>query len=199
MNLSAPFSSPALITLKIKVLEWFKGLNTRERLIVALAPLLVLAFVIPQIVGKINTSFARQTRFIGDAERDRKQVLQLLGRYASLKAKREAVQQQYKAVEMKDNVLSHLETLLKSKAGISTTTPGVTLKELPAIKVGTNYEQIPYSIRFPINNMSALVTFLEALVGGDQPLVLKKLEFRKSAPDNLTIDLEVVNIRELES
>ena len=171
---------------------WFNNLSSRERLVVIVAPILLLAVFVPRIFENISLAFSRQSRAVIDAERDRKQVLLTLSRYASLKARREAIEREYKEVEIKEGVLSYLESLIKSKAGVTHDL----LKELPVVKVGTNYEQAPFAVRFSIGNMNALVAFLDELVAGAHPLMLKKLDLKKASPDKLSVDLEVVSIRE---
>ena len=62
-------------------------------------------------------------------------------------------------------------------------------------KLGSNYEQSPFSIRFTTTKLSKIVALLEELTQGQSSLLLTKLDISKSRrADKLTVNINVSSI-----
>jgi hypothetical protein len=171
----------------------FVGLSSRERGLILVASIAVGCMGLYQIYEPVNALFLSQNQRISSLEENVKALGPSLERYAKLRARKDIIEQEYREVEFKEGALSHLENLVKSKAGIST---GFTIKDSPPKEFGGDYEQTSFSIKFTTSNLPSLIEFLRELAYGTRPMILGRLDIQRSRfAERLEVDLEVSSIR----
>lgn len=172
--------------------QYFATLSSRERVLVAICGVAVLVSALYLIYAPIEESFAAQERELNDATLKLQNVAAALTRYQKLRARREEVEREFREVEISEGALSYLEELVKTKAGVLN--PQINPRDIRDF--GSQYEQAPFQIRFPIVDLTRLVQFLETLVKGPKPFILASLDIkRRPAGDSLDVELEVSSIR----
>ena len=184
-----------LTQLKKNAAEYFKKLSKREKTIITVAVCMGFVTVGYQIYQPVRIAFESQSERLTGVQRDMESVSLALARYSKLKARQQAIENAYKEVEIKEGALSHLENLVRTKAGI---TSGFTIKDKPVREFGGGYEQAPFSVRFVITDLPRLVDFLKEIVVGQRPLILANLDVtRRPAGDSVEVEMEVSSIRKI--
>ena len=134
---------------------------------------------------------AQETRYDETAQQ-LQYVAAALSRYQKLQVRRDEIERDFREVEIEEGALSYLEDLVKTKAGV--VNPQISPRDIRDF--GSEYEQAPFLIRFPIVDLNRLVQFLEELVQGKKPFILASLDIkRRPAGDSLDIELEVSSLR----
>jgi type II secretory pathway component PulM len=178
--------------LSLAATRYFSKLSARERVLVAICGFAVLASALYLVYAAIEESFANQERELNDTTLKLQNVAAALTRYQKLRARREEVERAFREVEISEGALSYLEELVKTKAGVLN--PQINPRDIRDF--GSQYEQAPFQIRFPIVDLARLVQFLETLVKGPKPFILASLDIkRRPAGDSLDVELEVSSIR----
>ena len=155
----------------------------------------VAAMAIYQIYEPIRAAFQAQSEQLASIEESMKSVGPNVERYLKLKQRRDAIEEEYKEVEFKEGALSHLENLVRTKAGI---TSGFTIKDNPPREFGGNYEQTLFSIKLTTTNLQTLIDFLNETINGQRPLIVSKVDIQKSKfADRLEVDVDASSIRRL--
>lgn len=173
----------------------FQALTQREKAIIVLAVSVALFMLCYQIYEPIRRVFREQADQLVALEGSMKTVAPGIERYVKLRARRDGIEEEYKEVEFKEGALSHLENLVKGKAGV---TAGFTIKDNPPKEFGGNYEQTLFNIKFTTTNLESLVEFLRELTYGAKPLVVSKVDIQKSKfADRLEVDVDASSIRRL--
>ena len=176
--------------------EQFSKLSRREQGIVAAGVLFVVAMCCYWIYLPISESFAEVNKHFLDAQIRAKASAGALERYLKLKARKDAIETQYREVEFKEGALSHLENLIRNKAGIAS---GFTIKDGQPRPFSGVYEQLPISMKFSTTNVPALVDFLKEIVHGTRPLILSRMDISKPRRgDRLDVDIDVSSLRKAE-
>lgn len=180
----------------LKALQsYLSKLTTRERLLISLAGFAAASIGVIQVFGAVSEEFAIQERALARAKSEQQEVLEKLARYSQLKVRREAVEERFKEVEIKEGVRSQIENLMRTKANV---TGGYTIKDGPVSEFGGNYELAPFSVRFTVQSLPGLVAFLEELVHGPRPLVLSELDLKRPRTgERIDVSLEVSSIRKI--
>lgn len=172
--------------------QYFAKLSGREKILVLVAAIGILFSGAYLIYSPIEEAFLEQSRQLEDTARNLQNVSAALARYKKLGARREEVEREFREVEIAEGALSYLEELVKTKAGVLN--PQISPKDMRDF--GSEYEQAPFLIRFPIVDLARLVQFLETLVNGPKPFILASLDIkRRPAGDSLDVELEVSSIR----
>ena len=174
--------------------QWHK-FSRREHAMIAGAAL-VLVFTLCYLVYEpIQDAFDAQAVALAEAQGRTRTIGGTLEGYLKLKARRDLIESRYREVEFKEGALSHIENLIRTKALV---TSGYTIKDNTPRPFGGSYEQVPYSVRFQISSLSALLDFLKEVVHGPRPLILSRLELQKSRiGDRLDVDLDVSSLRKI--
>jgi len=189
-----PAPTGGLADLPERTARYLSNLTIRERAIMALLVAGLVLFGLYEFVARIQAVFAEQTVRLAEAETATKKVSENLGRYVKLKAHRDAIEREYRGVEIKEGVYAHIETLVRTKLGVSS---GFTIKDNPAKDIGRNFEQTTYVLTFEVVALQPLVDLLRELVDGPRPLLLSRLEVSKTTRgDKLKVELDVVSIKE---
>lgn len=171
----------------------FAALSGRERSLIVLC-LVAIGFIgLYQIYEPIDAAFRAQAQKLAQIEANVKALGPALERFAKLRTRRDAIEQEYREVEFKEGALSHLENLVKVKAGVNA---GFTIKDAPPKEFGGEYEQTTFSIKFTTSNFPALIDFLRELTHGTRPMILGRLDVQRSRfAERLEVDIEVSSIR----
>jgi len=178
--------------LKLRVKSEFSKLSGREWGLVAagVATLLFIAVYLvgEWVVGSLGAQAARMQRL----EDSMTSLPARLDTYGRLKARREGIENQFRAVEIKEGALSYLENLIRNKAGVAS---GFTIRDLSARPFGGDFEQVPYSVKFTSSNLTTMIEFLKELIHGKQPFIVSKLDLQMNRTlDSLEVDLDVSTI-----
>lgn len=173
----------------------YQGLTAREKIIIIVALIVAVFIALYQIYEPIRGSFQNQQERITALEASMKNAGLSIERYIKLKARRDKIEQEYKGIEFKEGALSHLENLVRTKAGVSS---GFTIKDNPPKEFGGNYEQTLFSIKFTTTSLDSLLNFLKELANGPRPLIISKIDVQKSRfAERLDVDIDATSIRRL--
>lgn len=179
--------------LQEKIKEWFTSLSEREKGMVLVAVIVTLMVGIENVYTPINERMTKQAKELDRLNKELQALPYALERYTKLQASKDLVEREFKGVEMKEGALAYLEGLVKTKAGIA---EGFTIRDRTVRKFSEKYEQVPFAVNFRITDFPRLITFLEALTGGEQPLIVSQIELTRSRKaDNLDVKIEVSSIR----
>lgn len=177
------------------VREYLKKLSKREKVIILVAGVMVIGTLIYSIYQPMERAFEEQQVKIDDTAQELERTTIALARYAKLKTKRDEIERSNREVEFSEGVLTYIEELLKTKAGV-VSNPQINPREPKPF--GEMYEQAPVSVRFPIVDLKRLTEFLEELVYGKKPLILSSVEIRRRpAGDSVDVELEVSSLRKV--
>jgi Flp pilus assembly pilin Flp len=173
----------------------FHALTLREKAIIAVAVAVAIAMLLYRIYEPINRIFTSQNDRIATLEAQLKALPPSIERYAKLKARRDAIEEEYKSVDFKEGALSYLENLVRNTDGVQ---PGFTIKDNPPKEFGGNYEQTLFQIKFISTNLESLVNFLKEVIHGSRPLIISKIDIQKSKyADRLEVDIDASSIRRI--
>ncbi len=169
-------------------------MSMREWILIALASLVIVCIALIEIYGAVASYFEDQSVRLTQLETRLGSTNSHLQKYLDLKARRDAIESRYREVEIQEGALSHLENLIKTKAGIA---QGLfTIRDSPASPFGGNYEQLPFMVKFNTTNLQALVDFLREVTEGPKPLVLSRLDLnRRRGSDRLDVEVALSSIR----
>ena len=168
-------------------------LSGREIGLVAIAALAVVVIAGWTVAESVLESFNQQSIRIASLEESLKLLPSRIETYARNKAKRDAIEEQYKGIEIKEGARSYLESLVRDRAGVAT---GFTIKDASGGSFGKDYEQTIYTVKFTTANLQGLVDFLRELSFGKNPLIVGRLKIDMSARnDTLQVEIDVSSIK----
>lgn len=169
-------------------------MSTREWGLISVAGAAIVIVLALEAYGQIAAYFNEQALRLNQVEARLGETTNSLQKYLDLKARRDAIESRYREVAVQDDAVSHLENLIKTKAGIQ---QGLfTIRDSPANPFGGNYEQLPFSVKFNTTNLQALVDFLREVTEGPKPLVLSRLDLnRRRGSDRLDVEISLSSIR----
>ena len=173
--------------------EIYVALSPREKnlLVGGVSVLLIISVMI--VNRPISSRFEEQSLELIKVQQDAHNIANELNRYQRLIQRRAEIEQDFKSVEIREGALSHLEGLIRSKAGIEQ--GQFTIKDQPPKPFGNQYEQAFFTVNFNTTNYPRLIDFLEELVDGPKPLVIKRLDLKRSrGGDRLEVELEISSI-----
>lgn len=194
ISISKSLSLSSLNNLGELAKRYITGLSARERVLLIAAIIVVVVLAISSIVPAISQAFSKQSADIEAFNKQMSLVVESLGRYSKLEARRKEIEDAYREVEISEGILTYLEQLIKSKAGIE---QGHSINPRETRPFGNKFEQASVTVKFTIVDLKRLVQFLEELVHGSKPFILGRLEIkRRPAGDSLEVELDVSSIRE---
>ena len=172
-----------------------KQMSGRERAALGVLALFVVGLVMQQLFSSIDGAFAEQQARLEKANGDRKALPFVLDRYLKLESKKKAIEQAYKEVQVVEDPLAQLESLLKSKSSVDKT---FSINDVAPKRFGGSYEQHSFAVRFSIMDYPQLVELLKELVTGPKPFMLKNLRITKTrGGQRLEVDLDVSSIKRI--
>lgn len=185
---------------KLKILEArqqvvsaYVKLSSREKIGVWVAALVVVYFAFDMIYAPLAASFDKQVFELQKVDQDLKTVTIQLARYRDLKQRFSVIEEQFKKAPPAEGVLSYIDSLLSSKAQLRS--GQYSIQPNARRPLGEQFEQLPFTIKFDITDLAALVTFLKELIHGDKPLLVTRLDINKSRRlDKLSVLIDVSSI-----
>jgi hypothetical protein len=191
MNIKQQFSRITPLIAKAKTS--YDNLSAREQKLLLGGVAVMIIIGILMVMQPISSLFSEQALELAKVEQEARNIGSELTRYQRLVDRRKEVEQEFKSVDLKDGALSHLEGLIRDKAGISQ--GAFTIKDQPPKSFGNGYQQTFFTVNFSSTDYARLIDFLQELVDGAQPLVLKRLDVKRSrSGDKMDIDLEISSI-----
>ncbi len=188
-------NSATTSAIKKQLGDYYKKLSGREKVIIAVAILMILISIIYPLQQEIRSAFSAQDRTWSELEDESKKVAASLARYAKLKNRQAAIELSYKEVEIKEGALSYLENLVRNKAGIAS---GFTIRDRPPREFAGSYEQTPFTIKFVITDYPRLIEFLKEITHGQHPMLLAGINVKKRpAGDALEVEIDVSGVRKI--
>lgn len=173
--------------------ELYNSFSPRERSLMAAGLAVFVLIVVLAITRPIATLFSEQALELMQAQQNVRDMAASINRYEKLLQRRAEVERAFQSVEIKEGTTSHLEGLIRNTAGIDQ--GGFNIKAQSPKPFGKEYQQTFYSVNFSTTDYGRLIDFLKELVDGPKPLVLKRLDIKRSrSGDKLDVDLEVGSI-----
>jgi hypothetical protein len=191
MNIKLQLSRIAPLIAKGKAA--YDNLSGREQklLLGGIAVMIIIGVLV--VMQPISSLFNEQALELSKVEQEARNIGSELARYQRLVNRRKEVEQEFKSVDLKDGALSHLEGLIRDKAGILQ--GAFTIKDQPPKSFGNGYQQTFFTVNFSSTDYPKLIDFLQELVDGAQPLVLKRLDVKRNrSGDKMDVDLEISSI-----
>ena len=190
---------PQLEKYRTAAVAWATKLSKRERLLIGLPiPIVLVILIYSLLYSPIAEAFATQQQEVEAAQLEIKSVALLLEKFKVLRSRRQELETRYREIEIKEGGLTLLESLIRAKLDPP---PGsFTIKEggAPSREFGGNYEQQNFVVDFTTGDLGKLVGFLQEVVHGSKPLILKRLEMRKQG-ERLHVVLDVSSIRRIKN
>ena len=185
--------------MKQKIIDIISGLSARERIMAALAFLVLLGMGLYSLVEPINTALKSRQQELKKSKDSLALLPNQLEKYYLLNARQSEIEKRYKEVTFPEGVLSYLESIIKEKGGIEKTTD-YKINQQSARGFGGRYVQEPFRIELYLQSEESLAKVLYELVRGPRPLVLSRLNI-KSTPNKsrLIVNLEVSSFRRSDS
>ncbi len=185
---------PRVVAVRSLVVTEYRKLSGRERGIIGLLVVVAAGMGLWGIYEPIARRFDDQWTRLEKTLETVQTSSASLERYLKLKSRRDMIEREYRGVEIKEGAYAHIENLIRTKLGLST---GFTIKDSSPKSMGGNFEQITYTVKFPIPALQPLVDLLKEITTGERPLLLSSLEVVKNRRgDSLDVTFEVVSIRE---
>ena len=178
-----------------KIKSIYAERTSREKLLF-IAGMLVIAFLlIDGAVAPVMTRFRTQKSTLTKLRQDYAGVPVILETYLGLSQRRELIENKYQEVSFEEGVLSHIEKLIVDVAKIENRTD-FKIDSLSERQFGGNYVHEPLRIELTSTSLEDLSNFLGELVRGERPLVLTRLQLKKSkSTSKLVVQLDVSNFR----
>ena len=191
--------NPTIDKYRTAAVAWVTKLSKRERMLIGLPiPIIVVIFLYSVLYRPIADAFASQRVELEAAQLEIKTVAVMLEKFKTLRARRQELETRYREIEIKEGGLTLLESLIRAKLDPP---PGsFTIKEggSPSREFGGSYEQQNFIVDFTTGDLGKLVAFLQEVVHGPKPLILKRLEMRKQG-ERLHVVLDVSSIRRIKN
>ena len=147
------------------------------------------------IVTPVTKQFKIQKRELAKLRQEYASVPTVLETYLGLSQRRELIEKKYRGVSFEGGVLSHIEKLVVDVAKIENRSDFKIVSK-PEKEFGGSYIHEPLRIELTTTSMEDLTNFLGELVRGERPLVLTRLQFKKSnTTSKLAVQLDVSNFR----
>ena len=177
-----------------KARDYYLKLSQREKMFICLVLIVAAVIGLYEASVPVVDAFEAQSMELIKSEENLGTAAREIARYATLKSRRDEIENLYKAVEIKEGIKTHLENLIKTKAGV---TDQFKIKEGIVKDFGDKYQRASFTVEFTITDLPRLVEYLKELVQGPKPLALTSLKLTKRpAGDALDVVLEVSSIRE---
>ena len=187
-------AQPRVAAARAAVVAEYQKLSRRERTIITLLGVVAGCMGLWMAYEPIGQRFDEQWIRLEKATETVRTSSASLERYVKLKSRRDMIEREYRGVEIKEGAYAHIENLIRTKLGLSS---GFTIKDSSPKSMGGNFEQITYTVKFPVPTLQPLVDLLKEIVNGQRPLLLSSLEITKTRRgDLLDVSFEVVSIRE---
>jgi hypothetical protein len=174
--------------------EQFLKLSMRERMMVVGCCTVVAIFgTLYFATDVISPAFATQKTVLEKSDLQAKEVPGLLGRYAELLNKKKRLEEQFRTNNVDLDAPSYVESIVKKHTKID----GNTLRISPSgqpIELGANFEQEAYSVSFRTQEMKDVVDFLERTASGPQPLLITRIEVKRTGT-SLSTSITLSSIR----
>jgi hypothetical protein len=182
-----------IASIRSQITSRLQALTEREQKIVILCVVVLVIAAVGWVGQTASEAFDDQASRIAKAELQLSKLASEIVQYTKWKQKKDAIEERYRRVEIKEGVPSHLENLVRTKAEI---TRGFSIKDLGVREFGREYQQEAYTIAFATANLESLVGFLKELSFGSRPVLLSQLDIEMPAHRSaLDVRLEVAAIR----
>lgn len=180
---------------KQKIISFIAKLNRRERTFAVLAILVIVVMVGSSAIEPIQKIFSAQSAILKKSQDELALVPTQLERYIKLDLRQSEIEKKYQSVEFKTGVFSYMESLISSTTGV-TSSKDYSIKPLPPSDFGGSYIQEPWRIEVHVTAFDKAVEFVKEIARGKHPLVLTRMNFKKS-PNNsrLTVQVDVSNFK----
>ena len=172
----------------------YKKLSNREKAIIWGGVLLLGPLFLNQLVVKpVRERLEVQAQNLEQLQQDLRTIPHILNRYLQVAAKKSAIENEFRQVEIKEGEQSLLETILTGKVD-----PGFSIDPSPPRAFGGNYEQASFAVRFTTNSLQTLVALLTEITTGSKRMLLTSLVIGKDPTgEKLRVDISVSSIRKL--
>lgn len=177
------------------VIQRIKSASAREQTALGALAAVLCGICLYQVYESISTVFTDQAVKMEKANTDRRVLAFVLEKNFKLELRKKAIEKAYQQVQVIDEPLAQLESLLKSKSAVDRS---FSINDAEPKRFGGSYEQHSFTVRFNISDYSQLVELLKELTGGPKPFMLKEIRISKTrGGQRLEVGLEVSSIKRL--
>lgn len=177
-----------------KIKAWYLALSKREKVMVAVPIAGVVIFVLhSSIYLPLSSTLGKQKLQLEETTQNIKIVAAMIDKHEKLKARRAAIEEEYKEIEIKESGITLLEKMISKHLNLPSRSFDIRPSDPQAF--GGNFEKTSYIIKFSTNELPKLVAFLEELVHGSAPMILKRLDLKVSGSNALDIEIDASSIR----
>jgi len=184
----------SLDVVKARSLEYLHKLTFREKTIIAVCLALALVFGLYNMYQPLKASFARQSAQIEKLQTDSETVTHLLNRHLELSTRKNEIEGAYQQIAGRGGMLSYIEGVITNKMSIQQS--DFEIREQATRSFAGDFEQAPFLIKFNTQDFPKLVEFLAELAHGPRPLIISRLDLKKTrAGDALEVEIDVSSLR----
>ncbi len=180
----------------LKALHWFNGLTTREKVLVGLPiPVILIVIFHSSIYSPTVELFNAQSAKLEESSQNIKIIATMLEKYHRLKARRAAIEEEYKEIEIKESGITILENMISKHLALPTRS--FDIRPSDPQEFGGNFEKTSYVIKFSTPELGKLVAFLDELVHGKAPMILRRLDLKVTGINSLDVEIDASSIRRI--
>jgi hypothetical protein len=177
-------------------MAWFNKLSKREKLLVGVPIPIILFFILhAAIYTPVMEAFASQNARLEESTANIKIIAAMLEKYQRLKSRRANIEEQYKEIEIKESGITLLENMISKHLELPS--KSFDIRPSDPQEFGGNFEKTSYTIKFSTPELGKLVAFLDELVHGQAPMILRRLDLKVSGSNSLDVEIDASSIRRI--
>lgn len=174
----------------------FLSLSRRERLLICIPVVLVGIFIIHSfIIRPVAEARERQDRKLEEVEQNIKIIAAMLEKHKRLKTRRQEVEEQYKEIEIKEPGITLLERMIAKYLDLPARS--FDIRPSDPQQFGGSYEKTSFIIKFSTRELDKLVSFLDELVNGPAPMIIRRLDLKVSGSNSIEVEIDASSIRKV--
>ena len=159
-----------------QVLDWTQSLNDRERLLLMVASALLILFLIFSGIESALTKMQVQRSQLEKTEQDFDLLGPLLQRYNRLALQKSEIESQFQNKAGRVPARSYIEDIAKNRAKI---TSQLNINQTGSDDFGDHFRRSNFKVTFQTGDLDQLVSFLQAVEEGSQPLLLTRIDVNR--------------------
>jgi len=159
-----------------QVVDWAQNLNERERLMLMIAGVLIVLFVLFTGVEAAISKMQQQKAGLVKVEQDLDSLGPLLQRYNRLALQKADIEAEFLQKAGRVPARSYIEDIAKNKAQI---TSQLNINNTGIDDFGDDFRRSNFKVSFQTADLNQLVSFLQAIEEGSQPLLLTRIDVNR--------------------
>jgi|GEM_PF-4349777 len=159
-----------------RTIDWAQGLNERERILLIAAGVIAVFFIVFSGVETVISRMNQQKNLLIKAEQDYESLGPLLQRYNRLALQKSDIESEFLQESGRLPARSYIEDIAKNQAKI---TSQLNINNTGSDDFGQDFRRLNFKVSFQTGDLDQLVSFLQAIEEGPQPLLLTRIDINR--------------------